>query len=387
MKTSCCELSRLPFLSPALSANARPAPAGWGPTRALRVRGAERVRTGSRQSPWRSVRSGALVPHFTGFAIRVSLFHPSTCPSIGSIHPSSIHPPTHPSSIIHPTTRPPILPGASAVAGRAILSVLPSLAVTPPPTARRPSAPRGPSRSCPHTSGVTGVGPRQADFALSCRATQTCPVPGVRGRVRPRCDGSVRAGGTSHLSPGQEGGAGSTQRLGRLLCRISRGLPAPLTAPGAARWRPRVGVHEHSSHCRRRRGPGVGDGDSRAPSAGRAMPSVGQCLALDAPPPQPRVRAHARTVFCAKPGVGWGAPACSRRPPRPAVYLLSAVHGTSQARGRMSETVCKPDTRARCALRSRRGSQLGVSGPPRSFATSGDIFVVVTDMRGGVVRI
>lgn len=213
VKTSCCELSRLPFLSPALSANARPAPAGWGPTRALRVRGAERVRTGSRQSPWRSVRSGALVPHFTGFAIRVALFHPSTCPSIGSIHPSSIHPPTHPSSVIHPTTRPPILPGASAVAGRAILSVLPSLAVAPPPTARRPSAPRGPSRSCPHTSGVTGVGLRQADFALSCRATQTCPVPGVRGRVRPRCDGSVRAGGPSHLSPGQEGGAGSTQRL------------------------------------------------------------------------------------------------------------------------------------------------------------------------------
>lgn len=98
MKTSCCELSRLPFLSPALSANARLAPAGWGPTRALRVRGAERVRTGSRQSPWRSVRSGALVPHFTGFAIRVSLFHPSTCPSIGSIHPSSIHPPVRPFS-------------------------------------------------------------------------------------------------------------------------------------------------------------------------------------------------------------------------------------------------------------------------------------------------
>lgn len=94
VKTSCCELSRLPFLSPALSANARPAPAGWGPTRALRVRGAERVRTGSRQSPWRSVWSGALVPHFTGFAIRVSLFHPSTCPS----DPSICHPSNHPSA-------------------------------------------------------------------------------------------------------------------------------------------------------------------------------------------------------------------------------------------------------------------------------------------------
>lgn len=130
---------------------------------------------------------------------------------------------------------------------------------------------------------------------------------------------------------------------------------------------------------------------SRAPSAGRAMPSAGPCLALDAPPPQPRVRAHARTVFCAKPGVGEGgsppAPAARGTLARPAVYLLSAVHGTSQARGRMSEKVCKPDTRARCALRSRRGSQLGVTGPPRSFATSGDIFVVVTDMRGGVVRI
>lgn len=66
---------------------------------------------------------------------------------------------------------------------------------------------------------------------------------------------------------------------------------------------------------------------SRAPSAGRAMPSAGPRLALDAPPPQPRVRAHARTVFCAKPGVGGGlppAPAARGTLARPAVYLLSA---------------------------------------------------------------
>lgn len=207
--------------------------------------------------------------------------------SIHRIHPSVIHPSTHPPIIRHPSNHPSAhSPRCLCRAGRAILSVLPSLAVTPPPTARRPSAPRGPSRSCPHTSGVTGVGPRQADFALSCRATQTCPVPGVRGRVRPRCDGSVRAGSPSHLSPRQEGGAGSTQRLGRLLCRISRGLPAPLTAPGAARWRPRVGAHEHSSHCRRRppavRDAGLPSALRRprdalrrpAPRTGRASPAA-----------------------------------------------------------------------------------------------------------------
>lgn len=48
----------------------------------------------------------------------------------------------------------------------------------------------------------------------------------------------------------------------------------------------------------------------------------------------------------------------------PAVYLLSAVHSTSQALDRMLEKVCKRDTCAHCTLQSRRGSHLGVAVPP-----------------------
>lgn len=96
VKTSCCELSRLPFLSPALSANARPAPAGWGPTRALRVRGAERVRTGSRQS--RDAACGRVPSFPTSQASRFVFhffIHPPVHPSDPSIRHPSIHPSAH----------------------------------------------------------------------------------------------------------------------------------------------------------------------------------------------------------------------------------------------------------------------------------------------------
>lgn len=325
---------------------------------------AQRV-VGCPRSPLHRLRDSSFT--FSSIHLSIHRIHPSV---IHRIHPPIIH-----LSIIHPTIRPPILPGASAVAGRAILSALPSLAVTPPPTARRPSALRGPSRSCPHTSGVTGVGLRQADFALSCRATQTCPVPGVRGRLsaggRPLPPLPWAGGGRGiHTAPGTTAlQSGVSQPRSRRL-----GLRG-----GALAW-PRMSTARTAAAGG---APGWETGTPERPPPARASHWTRLPRSLACAPTREPSSVLNRE---------WGggsppAPAARGTLARPAVYLLSTVHGTSQARGRMSEKVCKSDTRAHCALRSRRGSQLGVTGPPRSFATSGDIFVVVTDMRGGVVRI